>query len=84
LSRTVNSTDIYASRQKNGFADRLPFIFIPFLIQFRPNIGEAVVRVERMIVAVVVAVLAMFAVGSTAVAGADPDMTHNSVDMTHN
>jgi hypothetical protein len=41
-------------------------------------------RVERMIVAVVVAVLAMFAVGSTAVASADPAMTHDSVDMTYN
>jgi hypothetical protein len=41
-------------------------------------------RVERMILAVVVAVLAVLAVGSTAVASADPDMTHNSVDMTHN
>lgn len=42
-------------------------------------------RVERMIVAVVVAVLAMFTVQGTAVAGPDdPDMTHNSVEMTHN
>lgn len=40
-------------------------------------------RVERMIVAVVVAVLAMLAVSSTAVASADPDMTHDSVGMTH-
>ena len=40
-------------------------------------------RVERMIIAVVVAVLAVFAVGSTAVASADPDMTHDSVEMTH-
>jgi Tfp pilus assembly protein PilE len=41
-------------------------------------------RVERMIIAVVVAVLAMIAVGSTAVASADPDMTYNSVGMTYN
>ena len=41
-------------------------------------------HVERMIVAVVVAVLAVLTVGSTAVASADPDMTHNSIDMTHN
>lgn len=40
-------------------------------------------RLERMIVAVVVSVLAMFAVGSTTVASADPDMTHDSVEMTH-
>jgi hypothetical protein len=53
-------------------------------IHFRPDVGEAVMRVERMIIAVVVSVLAVFAVGSTAVASADPDMTHNSVEMTHN
>jgi hypothetical protein len=40
-------------------------------------------RVERMIIAVVVAVLAVFAVGSTAVASADPAMTHDGVEMTH-
>lgn len=42
-------------------------------------------RVERMIVAVVVALLAMFAAQGTAVAGDDdPGMTHNSTEMTHN
>lgn len=40
-------------------------------------------RIERMIVAVVVSVLAMFAVQGTAVAD-DPGMTHNGTEMTHN
>jgi hypothetical protein len=42
-------------------------------------------RIERMIVAVVVSVLAMIAVQGTGVASADdPGMTHNSTEMTHN
>jgi hypothetical protein len=40
-------------------------------------------RVERMIVAVVVSILAIFAVPGTAVAD-DPGMTHNGTEMTHN
>ena len=48
----------------------------------RPDVGEAAVRIEKVIIAVVVAVLAMFAVQATA--SADPDMTHNNVEMTHN
>lgn len=42
-------------------------------------------RIERMIVAVVVAVLAILAGPGTASAGADdPGMTHNGTEMTHN
>jgi hypothetical protein len=73
---------IYAERRLervNGSAG------IFFLIPFKARVGEADMRVERMIVAVVVAVLAMFAAQGTAVAGDDdPGMTHNSVEMTHN
>ena len=62
-----------------GFCSRWQFL----LIHFRPYVGEAVMRIERMIIAVVVAVLAVFAVGSTAVASADPDMTYDGVEMTY-
>jgi hypothetical protein len=41
-------------------------------------------RIERMIIAVVVSLLALFAVQGTASAGDDPGMTHNGTDMTHN
>jgi hypothetical protein len=41
-------------------------------------------RVERMIVAVVVAILATFAVQGAAAADDDPGMTHNGTEMTHN
>jgi len=42
-------------------------------------------RVERIIVAVVVSVLALFAVQATAAASDDdPGMTHNGTEMTHN
>lgn len=47
-------------------------------------VGEDQVRLERMIVAVLVALLAAFMVPSTASAtGEDPGMTHGSVEMTH-
>lgn len=42
-------------------------------------------RVERLILAVVVAVLAAIGVSGTGVASADdPGMTHNGTEMTHN
>lgn len=40
-------------------------------------------RIGRMIIAVVVSVLAMFAVQGTAVAD-DPGLTHNGTELTHN
>lgn len=41
-------------------------------------------RLERMIVAILVALLAAFMVPGTASAtGEDPGMTHGSVEMTH-
>jgi hypothetical protein len=49
-----------------------------------PYVGEAVMRVERMILAVVVSVLALFAASAAGTASADPDMTHNKTEMTHN
>src|SRR5262245_39077129 len=49
-----------------------------------PTVGEDLVRLERMIVAVIVAVLATLTVQGTASAtGEDPGMTHGSVEMTH-
>lgn len=40
-------------------------------------------RVAKSILAVVVSVLALFAVQGAAVAGADPGMTHDGTEMTH-
>lgn len=40
-------------------------------------------RLERMILAVVVSVLAMFAVQGAAAASDDPGMTHDNTEMTH-
>jgi hypothetical protein len=40
-------------------------------------------RIERMILAVVVSMLAIFAVQGAAVASADPGMTHDGVEMIH-
>ena len=49
-----------------------------------PTVGEDHVRLERMIVAILVALLAAFMVPGTASAtGEDPGMTHGSVEMTH-
>jgi hypothetical protein len=56
---------------------------IHFPFHSMAHVGEAVMRIERMIVAVVVSVLAMFAVQGTAVAD-DPGLTHNGTELTHN
>jgi hypothetical protein len=51
----------------------------------RPNVGEANVRIERIIIAALVSVLALFAVEGTAAADEDGSgMTHNGTEMTHN
>lgn len=50
---------------------------------FQPYVGEGVMRIVRLVVAVVFSVLALFAVPATA-ALADPGMTHNGTEMTHN
>jgi hypothetical protein len=57
---------------------------ISFNSHSMPYVGEAVMRVERMILAVVVSVLALFAASAAGTASADPDMTHNKTEMTHN
>lgn len=46
------------------------------------HVGEAAMRIGRMIIAVVVSVLAMFAVQGAAVA--DPGLTHNGTELIHN
>jgi hypothetical protein len=75
------------SADENGIARALANRFpLPCPIPFnRPNVGEANVRIERIIIAALVSVLALFAVEGTAAADEDGSgMTHNGTEMTHN
>lgn len=67
------------SAARNRFADALANCSRS---HFWPNVGEAVMRIERMIVAVLVSVLALFVVQGTASASSD-GMPYDGTTVVH-
>jgi hypothetical protein len=84
IDGNVRLNHLYAKHHFEWIPGDLAIRFLAILGAHKAHVGEAAMRVERKILAFIIAVLAMFAVSGTAVADDDPGMTHNGTEMTHN